>query len=217
MLKNIGVIDSNSVVTMNHLNISEIMLGGKKFFEAILDQFDIFTPDYVKNNERSAIIDYESRFDVDIEESAYDNITIMQRSDFYNCYRVIQKITSDYKNIHEGEKWCLSLSLYLSRLNGTIVFLFSDDLKAINNGLKILFEQHKIGFVMNTLDFILHNYYRKDLWSTIQIRKCIQEYFQLHQIKDDGKMKSLYHGLLTNACRTIGLRYDLCNRSCYEL
>ena len=222
MRKNICVIDTCSIVVLIHLGITDVHLGGLGVRKRIDENFIIFTPDYIADEEiKGSIRKYELDFGNEAPKDFLSNIKVIHEDEYKHCLDVIYK-WADSKSIElkekdEGELRCLALSLYLSRNRNDNIFLISDDKKARNKILDEFVENQKIGFSYSFPDLILHMFFKINIINRDHVLKTFHEYYRVlpARTRSVDMKRQQYQEWLRNACREFGSQNKLCRYECF--
>lgn len=88
-----------------------------------------------------------------------------------------------YHILGDGEKHCVALGLYLSRVKKENLIVMTDDFRAINAGFDIFVAGQRIGLISPLIGTMLFIYFiNKDI-SEVRIRGIVNDYFKMNHPK----------------------------------
>lgn len=213
-MKQICVLDTDSIV----IGMS-VELGHIRLIDWMSRLFDIYIPNFIVRNElKSASMDY----DIDIQEIRRKlcNIKVKVIADEYfdACIKLITKwLAKSRLDIDDGEKYCLGLSLCLSRNLRDFVFLVTDDFRARDTALDKFMDKQKIGVILSSPDVILYTFARNRHVTGSHTLSSFQQFFGKMEAKKILGKKQRYMESYEQICRKFGLDYRVCQQQCYSM
>lgn len=212
-MRQICVLDTDSIL----IGVS-LELGGIKIIDWLSRIFDIYIPFFVVKHElKSASKDYE----LDIQEihrKLHDiKVKVIANEYFDSCLKVTRKWLKKSKlDIDEGERFCLGLSLYLSRNLKNFIFLITDDFRARDEALDKFVDEQKIGVTLSSPDIILYAFARNRAVTSAQTLSSFQDFFARMRAKKTLDKKRKYIESYVQICRKAGLDHRLCQQQCFS-
>lgn len=212
-MRQICVLDTDSIL----IGVS-LELGGIKLIDWLSRIFDIYIPFFVIKHElKGASRDYE----LDIQEirrKLHDiKVKVIADEYFDSCLKFIRKWLRKSKlDLDEGERFCLGLSLYLSRNLKDFIFLITDDFRARDEALDKFVDGQKIGVSLSSPDIILYAFARNREVSSAQTLRSFQDFFAKMRAKKILDKKQKYMKSYVQMCRKAGLDFHLCQQQCFS-
>jgi hypothetical protein len=213
LMKPVGVLDTDSIAAGFFIEV-----GTTKLIDLLSSIFDIYVPYFVIKDElRSALTDYEIDVE-DVRRKLYHiHANVIPNENFDSCSKVIEKwLNKGNLNIDAGERFCLGLSLYLSRVLNDFVFLITDDLKARQVALDKFVDRQKIGCTLSSPDIILYTFARNHNISTQHVIDSFQTFFSKMKAKKTANKRQEYVDSFNEICRKGGLNSRLCIQECFS-
>jgi hypothetical protein len=212
-MKQVCVLDTDSIVVGFFIELGTI-----KLIDLLSSIFDIYIPFFVIKDElRSALTDYE----IDVEDVRrklhHIQAKVIPNETFDSCLKVIERwLNKDKLNIDAGERFCLGLSLHLSRDLNNFVFLVTDDLRARQVALDKFVSRQKIGATLSSPDIILYAFARNRNISSDLVISSFQNFFGKMPAKKTADKKQEYMESFNEICRKVGLSNRLCTQECFS-
>jgi len=212
-MKQICVLDADSIL----IGFS-IELGTIKLIDWLSRIFDIYIPFFVIKHELgSASRDHE----IDVEDIHrklhHIQAKVIPDEAFDSCLKVTEKWLNKHNvRIDDGERFCLGLSLHLSRSLNNFIFLITDDLRARDEALDKFVNRQKIGATMSSPDIILYNFTRNRTVSSEHVISSFQNFFNKMPAKKTVDKKQEYMESFIEICRKAGLDSRLCGQECFS-
>lgn len=193
-------------------------LAGHKLINWLSEIFDIYIPYFVLKEELpGASKDYELDI-TDIRRILHKTkVNVIADEYFGSCSKVTRKwLEKSELNIDKGEFFCLSLSLYLSRVLRDFIFFISDDFRARDEAVDKFVDEQKIGIALSSPDIILYAFSRARNLTSSQTLQTFQNFFATMKAKKILQKKEIYKTSFLQLCRKAGLSYDLCTHDCFS-
>lgn len=214
-MKKICVLDADSIVIGFVLE-----LGGIKLIDWLSRIFQIYIPFFVIKQELKKT---SKDYNVDVEEIRRKlyalNVKVIANEYFSHCLDFAENwLNESDLSIDDGERFCLALSLYLSRNFNDFVFLITDDFRARSKALDEFVDMQKIGVALSSPDIILHSFARNRNISGDQTLRSFQDFFSKMPAKKTLylEIKKRYMQFYERICRKAGLSRHLCTQQCFS-
>lgn len=156
--------------------------------------FDLFFPYKVleesKNNikgKNGRIYD-DVKFNIDLffKRKIKEN-RVFTEDVYSNCLKHIHRWFNlieeeeKYYTLGDGEKHCVALGLYLSRIKKESLIVITDDFRAINAGFANFVAGQRVGLISSLIGTMLFIYFiNKDI-SELRIRGIVNDYFMMNR------------------------------------